>query len=303
MENKKVYDFIKGNLINAIIILTALAYIFYSQVIIKRTDLTVAECIAKAGIGILVGFMIKEGMGENGMNKGYASNTWHDKLDKYSNACNLANPYIERVDNFYLCEEIEKKRNYRRTNLMNARMRYDWFFDADGNFIEGSEEQHNLTRYQKKVLKKCISVKIYNLNLFSEYTAKIGADTIREKTDKDQRAKMFGKNGFAQIVSAIIGAYFVATFENWNLGAFITATVQVCIWLTCGILQLYANYDYVTVEKTNKLTRKMELIIKFVRGCESGLYIHNPYDEVHVMQEEVKVDEEIHNTNDVIPIV
>ena len=285
MENKKVYDFIKGNLINAIIILTALAYIFYSQVIIKRTDLTVAECIAKAGIGILVGFMIKEGMGENGMNKGYASNTWHDKLDKYSNACNLANPYIERVDNFYLCEEIEKKRNYRRTNLMNARMRYDWFFDADGNFIEGSEEQHNLTRYQKKVLKKCISVKIYNLNLFSEYT------------------KMFGKNGFAQIVSAIIGAYFVATFENWNLGAFITATVQVCIWLTCGILQLYANYDYVTVEKTNKLTRKMELIIKFVRGCESGLYIHNPYDEVHVMQEEVKVDEEIHNTNDVIPIV
>ena len=286
-KNKKIYDFIKGNFINFIILLTSLAYVFYNMVVIKKTDLTIWECIAKAGIGILVGFMIKQGLGENGFNYGYRSQIWHDSLTKYSNNCNMANPYIERVDNFYACETIEKKKIYRRTNLMAARMKYDWFFDEDGFYKENEEQYNKLDRKQKRVLKKCISVKIYNLNLFSEYENQIGADTRREKTDKDQRAKMFGKNGVAQVVTAIIGAYFIPMLTGWDWAAFISATIQVCIWISCGITQLYTNYNYVVIEKTAKLTRKVELIVKFTRGCEQGKYLTDPYEK-----EEVKVNEQ-----------
>lgn len=277
-KNKKIYDFIKGNFINFIIILTSLAYIFYNMVIIEQTDLTIEECIAKAGIGIIVGFMIKQGLGENGFNYGYRSIIWKDSLEKYSKNCNIANPYIERVDNFYACETIEKKKLYRQTNMMSARMKYSWFFDENGFYKENKEQYDKLDRKQKRVLKKCISVKIYNLNLFSEYENQIGADTKREKTDKDQRTKMFGKNSFTQIVTAVIGAYFIPLLTGWNWASFITATVQVCIWISCGIAQLYTNYNYVVIEKTNKLTRKVELIVKFTRGCEQGKYLVNPYE-------------------------
>ena len=289
-KNKKIYDFIKGNFINFIILLTSLAYVFYNMVIIKRTDLSIWECIAKAGIGILVGFMIKQGLGENGFNYGYRSQIWADSLEKYSKNCNMANPYIERVDNFYACEEIEKKKIYRRTNLMSARMKYDWFFDEDGFYKENKEQYDKLDKKQKRVLKKCIAVKIYNLNLFSEYENQIGADTKREKTDKDQRAKMFGKNGIAQVLTAVVGAYFVPMLEGWNWASFIAATVQVCIWISCGITQLYTNYNYVVIEKTNKLTRKVELIVKFTRGCEKGKYLTDPYEKEEKVNEQSQID-------------
>lgn len=288
-KNKKVAEFIKGNLINAIVVLISVAYVLYGMVIIKQTDLTIEEQIAKAGIGIIIGLLIKEGVGENGFNKGYNSSGWLEAQDKYRIACNNANPYLERVDNFYREEEIEKKRQYRRMLLMENQMRYEWFFDFKGNYRQNDEQYNKLDRRQRKVLKKALKVKIYNLNLFSEYSIEVASVTKKEKTDKNQRAKMFGKNGIAQIGSAILGAYFLPMWEGWSWGAFIVATIQVTLWIFCGVTQLYTNYNYVVIEKTNKLRRKMELLTKFKHGCENGLYLDNPYDvEVNVNAEEVK---------------
>lgn len=310
--NKKVYDFIKGNIINFIVILTSFAYIFYQMVQIKRTELTLWEAIAKIGIGAIVGLMIKQGIGENGFNKGYRSKIWQNNIDKYNANCNMANPYIERTDNFYASEEIEKRRTYRRSNLMNARMRYEWFFDKDGNYIDDKivakwritkrnkahyEGYHILDKRQRKVLKKCIKVKIYNLNLFSEYSNELENETHREKTDKTQRSKMFRKNSVSQIFIAVFGAYFVAMWDGWDLGMFITATIQVCSWVFCGVTQLYTNYNYVVIEKVNKIKRKTELIVKFVRGCENGLYVKNPYE-----LKEVDVDDKERVSDKIVSI-
>lgn len=287
-KNKKIYDFIKGNLINAVVILTSIVYILFGMVVIKKTDLTIEEQIAKAGIGVIIGLLIKQGIGENGFNKGYNSPLWKEEKSKYKEACNLANPYIERIDNFYRSEEIEKKRQYRRILLMEYQIKYTWFFDLKGNYIENKERYATLTKKQRRALKKALKVKIYNLNLFSEYSVELSADTHRERTDKNQRAKMFGKNGIAQIMSAILGAYFLPFWNGWSWASFIIATVQVVIWISCGIVQLYTNYNYVVIEKTNKLIRKKELLSKFKQGCEKGLYEINPYDE----EDEVQHDQE-----------
>lgn len=294
-QNKKIYDFIKGNIINAVIILTAFAYIFYGLVTIQATGLTIAEVLARAGIGIVVAFIIKECMGENGFNYGYRSNIWITNRDTYLNVCNSANDYIEYVDNFYAYEEIEMKKRYRRQNLVGAQMRYEWFFDKDGNYKnpkiakKPEDEGLYLTRHQKRILRKCLNVKVYNLNLFSEYGIEVENDTKKEKTDRNQRRAMFTKNGLFAIVGAVVGAYFVPFFKEWNWALFIQSCVQVSIWISCGAIQLYTNFNYVCVEKVAKLKRKSEKIVKFKKGCESGLYRTNPYD---VVEEEVAENEQ-----------
>lgn len=281
----KVYDFIKGNLINLIVIITAFAYLFYGMISIS-TGFSIEEGIAKGVIGIIVGLIIKQSLGENGFNRGYRSLIWKNSLDKYQKACNMANEHIEKVDNFYACEEIEKKREYRRQNMMSAQMKYVWFFDEFGNYKENPERYSKLTRYQKKILKKCVRVKIYNLNLFSEYGNEIKNYTHKEKTDKEQRAKMFTKNGLVAIATSAVGVYFVASWDGWNWAEFILTAIQIAIWVATGITQLYTNYNYVAVEKVNKMTRKIEGIVKFVKGCEKGLYDVNPYEENDKMEEE-----------------
>lgn len=308
-KNKKVYDFIKGNLINAIVILISVAYVFYGMIGLDKTDLTIEEQIAKAGIGIVIGLLIKQGVGENGFNKGYNSTIWKEKMTDYSKASNQVINYLDRIDNFYIHEELEKKRQYRRMLLMEYRMKYEWFFNFKGEYVENKDKYSTLDKKQRRALKKAVKVKIYNLNLLSEYSNEVIASTKKEITDKNQRAKMFGKNGIAQIMGAIVGAYFLPAWNGWSWGAFIIASIQVTLWIFCGVAQLYTNYNYVVVEKTNKITRKMELLIKFKNGCEKGLYINNPYDEIEIPKEnkptEIKaeivlLDKEVENGKETI---
>jgi len=103
---------------------------------------------------------------------------------------------------------------------------------------------------------------------------------------------MVGKNTFATILSSIAGVYFTALWNAWNWGAFITATLQVVIWIGCGITELYKNYNYIVVEKVNKLTRKIELILKFVRGCDCGFYQVNPYEDLEEQKRIVNYERE-----------
>jgi len=281
MDNeKKVYDFIKGNLINLIVILLSCIYIFYGMVNIQAEKISIWESIVKSLFGVVVGFIIKQCLGENGFNKGYSSSLWNEQLIKYSNACNLVNDYIDKVDNFYIAEEIEKKRDYRMNNLLSARMKYSLYFNKDGEFIGKDEDIKKLSKHQKKVLNKCIDVKIYNLNLFSEYANTIDSYTHKEKTDKMQRGSMATKNTITLILTSVIGVYFVATWNGWDWGEFIVSCIQVCGWVATGVIQLYTNYNYVVIEKVNKLKKKIELIAKFKKGYENGLYQTNPYLEL-----------------------
>ena len=201
-----------------------------------------------------------------------------EEEEKYNDACNTALPYVERVDNFYQCEEIDKKRDYRRQHLQEIRLKYDMWFDKEGNYIGTTEMEKRLTKKQLKVLYKCVKVKIYPLNLFSQYTITTEQYTKKEITDKEKRAKNIAQNTIMATLVAVIGVYFIPQFKGWNWASFIAATMQVALWVMFGILQLYTNYNYVVQDKVAILRRKKETIKRFKSGCEKGLYINSPYD-------------------------
>ncbi len=297
-KQKRIYRFIKDSIINIAVAGISLAYMFYNMVTLSPTNLSIVECLCKSAVAIICGVMIKQGLGENGFNKGYNSSVWETELNKYNGACNLANPYMDRVANFYYSQEIEKRINYRRALLMGARLKYSDFFDEEENFV-GEEKLQTLTRFQRHAVHKCVRVKIYNLNLFSEYSTSSSSDTKRETGDSHQRVKMFGKNSIMQIVFAVAGVYFVPMINSWDWGLFIMATLQVAGWVGSGVMQLYTNYNYITIEKVDKLKKKKELINKFVLDCEHGMYKENPYDLRAKKEMETK-QVEIQKTCDII---
>lgn len=273
----KIKRFWKSGLINLVTIGIAAAYVLYNEVTLQTTELQLWSLLTKAGIGILCGVLIKQGLGENGFTIGYNSKQWGEEMDKYNTACNTANQYMDRVENFYYSQEIEKRIEYRRKVLMGVRLRYIDFFDDNENFI-GQEKMAKLDGPQKRAVKRCVKVKIYNLNLFSEYSRETASATKKETGDQLQRVKMLGKNSISQTLFAIAGAYFVPVMDGWNWGSFIFATLQVIWWCGAGVMQSYNNYNYIVVDKVNKLKTKKELIQKFVFGCNRGLYMENPYE-------------------------
>ena len=160
--------YLKSIAMDLVVVIVGIAYVFYQMVTLEPTELNPLVLIAEAFMGIVCGLVIKQALGENGFSRGYNSIVWLEEEEKYNESCNSANGYMERVDNFYQCEEIEKRKNYRRHKLQGIRLKYDEWFDKDGNYIGTSENELKLTRKQRWVLKKAIEVKIYVLNLFSE---------------------------------------------------------------------------------------------------------------------------------------
>ena len=274
--------YIKTIAMDLVVVLVAIAYVFYQMVTLEVTELNPLVLLAEAAVGIIAGVVIKQSLGENGFSRGYNSTIWAEEEDKYNAACNTANPYMERVDNFYVYEEIDKKKNYRRQHLQEIRLKYDMWFDKEGNYIGTQEMYNQLDRKQKRILNKCIRVKIYPLNLFSQYTISTEQDTKREITDKEKRAKNIMQNTIAATLIAVIGVYFIPQIKGWNWGSFISSTMQVALWIMFGIIQLYTNYNYVVQDKVAILRKKKETIRRFTSGCEKGLYLYSPYDTIEM---------------------
>lgn len=276
--------YIKTIAMDLVVVLVALAYVFYQMVKLEPTNLNPLVLIAQAIMGIICGVVIKQALGENGFSKGYNSDFWRNEEDKYNNACNVALPYMEYVDNFYEYEIIDKKKNYRRQHLQEIRLKYNMWFDNDGNYIGTQEMYDKLDRKQKRVLNKCIKVKIYPLNLFGQYTISSEQATKKEPTDKSQRAKNTTKNTLTATLIAIIGVYFIPQINGWNWGDFISATMQVALWVLFGILQLYTNYNFVVQDLVSVLRKKKEDIKRFTSGCEKGQYKESPYAQMDLQQ-------------------
>ena len=271
--------YLKTFAMDILVAVVSVAYVFYQMVVLEKTDLDPWILIAQSLVGIICGLVIKQALGENGFSRGYNSVIWTSEEEKYNASCNLAVEYTHYVDNFYLQIEKEKKMNYRRNHLQAVRLKYGDWFDENGNYIGTKENYKKLDFRQKWMLRKCIRVRIYVLNLFSEYAMSSEQDTKREMTDKRQRTRTLFKNMVSAMLIAFIGVYFVPLLTEWSWGRFVGAIVQVSLWVMFGILQLYTNFNFVVQDKVSILKRKKELISRFIKDCEKGLHQVSPYQE------------------------
>ena len=87
------------------------------------------------------------------------------------------------------------------------------------------------------------------------------------------------KNSLSAVLIAIIGVYFIPVLNEWSWANLIASTLQVSLWVLFGILQLYTNFNFVVQDKVNILKKKKELISRFVKDCEKGMYIRSIYDD------------------------
>lgn len=278
--------------LTTISILTGLIYVFYQMLTIELTQLNPLTLVGSALVAIICSLTIKQVMGESGFTIGYGSDEWKREEDKYNDSCGTANEYMDLADNFYAQEEIDKRRQYRRVALQGVRLRYIDWFDENGYYKGEQEKFDKLTKQQQKVVRKCIKVKIYILNLFSEYEIGMESYERKEQTDKLQRRKSFGKNAIFAILISAFGVYFTFVFTNFDWGSFWASMIQVILWLGFGVMQMMNNYYFVVKDRVSILKRKKELIQKFINGCKEHKYDVNPYD-IELIGTEPKQEEQV----------
>ena len=296
----------KTILTDVVVVFLALFYVFYNTIKFKLTDLNPWILLIQSVMAIIVGIMIKQALGENGFDRGYRNEIWINARTRYEKKADFALPYIDRVDDFYERQKIEKTLKNRKTRLSGYRMKYDTFFDANGDYIE-----HEIwsPRQKKRYLKthkelpsdvvvldirqriclfKCVRLKIYVKNIFSEYETGLTVDERKEKTDKMQRAYNLRKNTFKSVAFALSGVYVVASFA-WNIGALIVAIFQVVGFIVVGLLDALSNYYYVTTEKVAILRDKESDIAKFLIEIEGRDVVKEKFEPKPEPQQPAKI--------------
>ena len=313
-RTEDVYNNFKSNirtiLLNLAIVATAVVYIFYNVLKLEPTNLNPFILLAQAVLAIIAALCIKTGLGENGMIRGYASDIWNKAKTTYNIKADKALPYIDKADDFYEKERVEKRMRNRKVRLSSYRMRYEDFFDANGDYIEheiwtphqkkkqlklGNEIPESvfvLDFKQRQILKKCIKMQIFPKDMFNEYGADLTDDERKEKTDKMQRQMNFRKNFFSAVGFSIAGVYFIPTLV-WNWGSIIWALFQVLMWTMFGMLDAYDNYSYITNEKVGILKVKEQMISRFMiytigRDEFTKQFVDQPKEEpkLELIQEE-----------------
>lgn len=267
------------------VIIVSISYVLYQLLTLKPAELDPITLTAETLIGVLAGLLIKMGLGENGFTRGYASDEWKRHKDNYNARADMALPYSDKVEEFQDRLKTERLYKIRKLYLSHYRLKYDDFYDSNGDFIERdiitpkakkkllekgqtvSEGVFVLDRKQIKALYKSCKIKVYTRELLNEYDTELSTYTRREHTDKDQRTKKLGKNILSAAIIATVGVYFVPMWA-WSLEKFIWGLFQVTLWIAFGILQLYDNYRFVVEDRASALDRKTQDLSKFLIEIE-----------------------------------
>ena len=267
------------------VIIVSISYVLYQLLTLKPAELDPITLTAETLIGVLAGLLIKMGLGENGFTRGYASDEWKRHKDNYNARADMALPYSDKVEEFQDRLKTERLYKIRKLYLSHYRLKYDDFYDSNGDFIERDiitpkakkkllekgqtvpEGVFVLDRKQIKALYKSCKIKVYTRELLNEYDTELSTYTRREHTDKDQRTKKLGKNILSAAIIATVGVYFVPMWA-WSLEKFIWGLFQVTLWIAFGILQLYDNYRFVVEDRASALDRKTQDLSKFLIEIE-----------------------------------
>ena len=237
---------------------------------------------------IVVGLTIKLALAEQGMIKGYDSETFVEENKKYNQSCIDSLDYIEFADDFTQEMIVDRKANYRKTKLQGVRLKYRDFFTESGEIIDivitkktkrTSDKSYQkldnefvLDRKQRKALDKCYKVSPKVMNLYSEYTNDNTNVNDKETTDTRRRQSVVLRNVVGTIGLSLLGVYFAVKLGEWNWGEFILSCIQVCGFVAGGITQLYGNINYICRDKVAILREKSRRLSVFINKCKKGTY-------------------------------
>ena len=288
MDNTQIKHKIKSFAIDIVIILVSIAFIFYGNLVFESKPFNPMEDLMDGILTIVVGLTIKLALAEQGMIKGYDSETYVEENKKYNQSCIDSLDYIEFADDFTQEMIVDRKANYRKTKLQGVRLKYRDFFTESGEIIDivitkktkrTSDKSYQkldnefvLDRKQRKALDKCYKVSPRVMNLYSEYTNDNTNVNDKETTDTKRRQSVVLRNVVGTIGLSLLGVYFAVKLGEWNWGEFILSCIQVCGFVAGGITQLYGNINYICRDKVAILREKSRRLSVFINKCKKGTY-------------------------------
>ena len=278
-----------------VVVLISLVYVASSLINISKSGKTVYEIIGAGVLSLIVGIMINGVFRSMGVRRGdedertVATNALHAKtVDEIA-------PHIDKLDDF--CERENKRaiREIRTRILAREGMKYSDYFDEEGNVKSptllkselGAPGEENAkckmqndgspvtaiptdAKAKRKAYFKALRVKVKPLlssNLTSDgVKASDPFDFGRSK--KEYTAQRSASDVAIKLMMAIIFGYFgVSLASEINVASIIWNALQIVLYVTGGVIQMYNSYMWVVDDYRGSVIKKIDYLQKFKSYC------------------------------------
>jgi len=310
----KVVNFFKKNLINFILGLICVVYIFFGTVSIVPTGKTIFEIIAYSIIAFVVGFSIKTIWKEKGIQDGVNSDLFQDKIDFYGSQKEKIQGFSEELDSFCDYENTKRLIKARENYLYKYNLKYENFksgkYDQElDTFFKTNHNKKDRAYKKAKQLEKVLNnVKKIGVYQYTSVLITNAYDTDSNRLDAEKRTLGASINKYrsnsavkgivqASIIALLFGLFCLQS-NAWSWAAIIWYAFQVSTFLINGVIQYFKGYNYITQNMRAKVERVINIIDEFI-----NLRIKNPKlfveTEEIIEKEEENVKELVENEKDI----
>ncbi len=250
------------------VLLISVGYITYSLINISQTGKTVGEIIASGVLSMIVGLLINGIFRSIGIQRGenddrtIATETLHSKtVDDIA-------PHFDKLDSYCENETSKTVERIRRKMLARECLRYEDYFDENGVSLEFKADKNAKKSYKRKLkaYKKAVNLSIKPLTA-SNLTAEGASADDPYNFGKTKKQYTSGHNAtdiVTRVIMAVVFGYFgVSLASEINLATIIWNSLQIVMYITGGIVQMYMSFSFVVNDYRHNKIRKIDILQKF----------------------------------------
>lgn len=253
-------------------------YIVKGLYTLGQSGKSVMEILGDGALSASVGFIIGHLMRQTGISYGEDDTELIRIRSYHARLLDEMTPHIDKLDSFCAEENANTLRTLRGRILSRNGIKYDDVFDAEGlprnaelRIPDGaSAELKRSIRAKRKAIRRAIGIKITPLSPQS-----LSVDGARNDDPYNfgrTESQYLYSRGWRDIVSKVLfgilfGYYAIYITDSGSTESIVWASLQIGIYLIFGAAQMMQSYMFVKQECTARISRKIDIIGKFLRKC------------------------------------
>ena len=263
MKKNSITEAIYKNAGYIVVVLISVVYVASSLINISRSGKSVYEIIGAGVLSLIVGILINSVFRSIGIKRGEEDEKTVATAALHAKCVDEIVPYIDRLDSFCQEENARALKEVRSRILAKEGIRYSDCFDEGAVAINA---KFGNDRAKIRAYNKALRVKIKPLmpsNLTSD-GAKPGDPFDFGRSKREFRAQRSVSDVAIKILMAVLFGYFGVTLASEvNVASLIWNALQIVLYITGGIIQMYSSYSWVVDDYRGGVVRKIDMLQKF----------------------------------------
>lgn len=260
-------------------LLVVLAYILTAVFTLDNTGQTIQEILVNSFIIFILGILLSNTMGHQGMNDGELHDSVIQTKQEHMELLTQTQPYWHETPEFCELKNTQALRQERERILNFATLKYSDFFDNDGRFIGAliqltDKRLKPLVDRKNNAILKAIKLEITQISptdLITE-NAKPNDPLARGRSKAQYLTESNIKDLLLKVLTAVFGGLYTASFIGADLGEIAYRIVIAIILLAFGVVKYYANYRYMVGENKDRTIMATHWLKEFKTLHENGTF-------------------------------